>query len=119
MDDEDFNYLSRWLKKWNLRFINLQPFTPLPGTPLFEMYREQLIIPRDKYEQWDLANLVVKPSKISIRRYYYNILKLYFKLTLNPKNLQKYLQYGLMANLKLSLGVNQITWQYLKKIIKG
>jgi radical SAM superfamily enzyme YgiQ (UPF0313 family) len=118
-DDEDFNYLSRWLKKWNLRFINLQPFTPLPGTPLFEMYREQLIIPRDKYEQWDLANLVVKPSKISIRRYYYNILKLYFKLTLNPKNLQKYLQYGLMANLKLSLGVNQITWQYLKKIIKG
>jgi len=118
-DEADFNYLYRWLKKWNLRFINLQPFTPLPGTPLYEKYREQLIIPRERYEQWDLANLVVRPGKISIRRYYYNILKIYFKLTLNPQSLWKNLQYGLWANLKLSLGVSRITWQYVRKIING
>lgn len=116
-DEKDFDYLYRWLKKWNLRFINLQPFTPLPGTPLYEQYQEQLVIPRERHEQWDLANLVVKPSKISIRRYYFNILKIYFKLTLNPKSLRKNLQYGLPANLKLSLGVNRITWQYLRKIL--
>ncbi len=118
-DEADFNHLYRWLKKWDLRFINLQPFTPLPGTPLYEQFREQLIIPREKYEQWDLANLVVKPSKMSVRRYYYNILKLYFKLTLSPRNMGRYLQYGLMANLKLSLGVSRITWQYVRKILFG
>jgi radical SAM superfamily enzyme YgiQ (UPF0313 family) len=118
-DEADFNHLYRWLKKWDLRFINLQPFTPLPGTPLYEQFREQLIIPREKYEQWDLANLVVKPSKMSVRRYYYNILKLYFKLTLSPRNMGRYLQYGLMANLKLSLGVSRIAWQYVRKILFG
>jgi len=118
-DEEDFDYLYKWLKKWDLRFINLQPFTPLPGTPLYDQYKEQLIIPREQYEQWDLANLVVKPSKIPIRRYYYNILKIYFKLTLNPRSLRKNMKYGFLANLKLSLGVSRITWQYIKKIIEN
>lgn len=118
-DEGDFEHLYRWLRKRDLRFINLQPFTPLPGTPLFEQFREQLIIPRDKYEQWDLANLVVKPGKMSVRRYYYNILKLYFKLTLSPTSMLKYLKYGLMANLRLSMGVGRITWQYIKKIFSG
>jgi len=118
-DDKDFDYLYRWLKKWDLRFINLQPFTPLPGTPLFTKFQDRLILPREKYEQWDLANLVVKPNKISVRKYYYNILKVYFKLTLNPRSLGKNLKYGIMANFKLALGVSRITWQYIKKIIKG
>ncbi|KJS87222.1 MAG: radical SAM protein [Peptococcaceae bacterium BICA1-8] len=118
-DAEDFDYLYKWLKKWDLQFINLQPFTPLPGTPLYDQYKEQLIIPREKYEQWDLANLVVKPSKISIRSYYYNILKIYFKLTLKPRSLKKNMKYGLLANVKLSLGVSRIIWQYIKKIIEN
>ncbi|MGI6224978.1 MAG: B12-binding domain-containing radical SAM protein [Peptococcales bacterium] len=115
----DFEYLYQWLKKWDLRFINLQPFTPLPGTPLYDQYKDRLIIPREQYQEWDLANLVVRPSKMSVRKYYFNILKIYFKLTLNPRSLRKNLQYGLLTNLKLSLGVSRITWQYIWKIIKG
>ncbi|MCR3922896.1 MAG: cobalamin-dependent protein, partial [Firmicutes bacterium] len=68
---EDFFLLQQWLQKMKLRFINLQPFTPLPGTPVYDDYQDQLLIPRDCYQQWDLANLVVQPSNISVRRYYY------------------------------------------------
>ncbi|MFZ5943139.1 MAG: B12-binding domain-containing radical SAM protein [Bacillota bacterium] len=117
--EDDFNNLYKWLKKNNLSFVNLQPFTPLPGTPLGDQYQEQLIIPRSSFEQWDLANLVVRPTRISVRRYYYNILKLYFKLTLSPKSLKGNLKYGLVPNLKLSLGAGRIIWQYLLKIVKG
>lgn len=118
-EDQDFELLYLWLKKQKLRFINLQPFTPLPGTPLFGHYKERLIIPREKYEQWDLANLVVRPGKISVRRYYYNVLKLYFKISLNFNSLTQNLKYGIIPNLKLSLGVARITWQYMKKIYQG
>lgn len=118
-EDKDFHQLGLWLKKNNLRFINLQPFTPLPGTSLFAQYQNNLLIPRSKYEQWDLANLIVRPGKISVRRYYWNILKLYVKITLQPGNLLKNLKYGLPANLKLSSGTLRIMWQYMLKIIKG
>ncbi|HWJ02279.1 MAG TPA: B12-binding domain-containing radical SAM protein, partial [Verrucomicrobiae bacterium] len=118
-DEQDFARLYRWLKKWRLRFINLQPFTPLPGTSQFAQYEHRLIIPRARYEEWDLANLVVKPGKISARRFYYNILKVYFKTTLSFYNTLKHLSYGVIPSLKLSLGVTQITRQYLMKILKG
>lgn len=117
--DQDFERLYLWLKKQKLRFINLQPLTPLPGTPLFEQYKNSLIIPRRRHEQWDLANLAVLPGKISVRRYYYNILKLYFKITLNFNSLSRNLKYGIIPNLKLSMGVARIAWQYIKKMLRG
>lgn len=115
----NFEMLYNWLKKLDLRFINLQPFTPLPGTPLFEQYQESLIISREQYEAWDLAHLVIKPSNISIRSYYFQILKIYFRTTLSLSGVIKNLKYGLIPNLKLSWGVSKITWQYIKKIIQG
>lgn len=116
---EDFDNLGNWLKKQQLRFINLQPFTPLPGTALFDEYQDRLIIPRSQYQQWDLANLVIKPEKMSVRRYYFNIIKLYFSISLRLDSLRKNLRYGIVPNVKLSLGVARITWQYLKKCLRG
>ncbi|MFZ7101464.1 MAG: B12-binding domain-containing radical SAM protein [Peptococcaceae bacterium] len=118
-DEKDFNHLYHWLKKNKLSYINLQPFTPLPGTPLFEEYQDRLIVPRSLYEQWDLANLVVQPSRISGAGYYYHILKLYCRLTLNPRSLGKNLKYGLLPNLKLALGVSRIARQYVVKMLKA
>lgn len=119
-DRTDFKRLYRWLKAMKLRFINLQPFTPLPGTPLFAQYQEQLIVKRQDYQKWDLAHLVVKPTKLSIRAYYFEIVKLYYKITMHPKTVLTLINdYGLWQNIKLSLGASRITWQYLSKIIKG
>jgi len=117
---DDFNKLYRWIKKLNIKFINLQPFTPLPGTEPFKEYKNHLLIPRSEYEKWDLAHLVVKPTKTSVRAYYYNMLKIYYKVIMNPKNILEMIkQYGLWENIKLSLGASTITLQYIKKIIKG
>ncbi|ATW25037.1 B12-binding domain-containing radical SAM protein [Candidatus Formimonas warabiya] len=118
-DDRDFRRLYQWLKKQRLRFINLQPLTPLPGTDLYAQYRDQWLVPRARCEQWDLANLVLKPSRISPRRYYFNILKVYFLITLNGGAVGQNLKYGFYPNLKLFPGVLRITWQYVKKIMRG
>lgn len=116
----DFDQLYQWLKKLEIKFINLQPFTPLPGTAVFPKYKDKLLIDRYEFEKWDLAHLVVKPDKITIRSYYFQILRLYYKITMNPANVLKMLKkYGLAENLKLSLGTTKITLQYIEKIVKG
>ncbi len=119
-DEKRFFELKMWLKRLKLVFVNLQPFTPLPGTPLYDAYRERLIIPREEVEKWDLAHLTVKPEKMTVRRYYWNIIKLYYSVTMNSRNIYALIrQFGLWPNLKLSFGASRITMQYLRKVWKG
>lgn len=119
-DEGDFKRLYKWIRKIDIKFINLQPFTPIPGTALFDEYKDKLIVPREEYEKWDLAHLTVQPSKISIRRYYWNIIKLYYRITMNPRNVAKMIKaYGLKENIKLSVGASKITLQYLSKMLRG
>lgn len=116
----DFRHLYRWLKSLELKFVNLQPFTPIPGTELYDQYRDNLLIPREEHEKWDLAHLTVRPARLSLARYYWNIVKLYYKITMRPKSVVQMLrQYGLKENLKLSVGSARITWQYLLKIMQS
>jgi radical SAM superfamily enzyme YgiQ (UPF0313 family) len=116
----DFRHLLAWIRKLGLKFVNLQPFTPLPGTELYDSYRDRLIISRSEAEKWDLAHLSVAPGRMSIRAYYWNIIVLYYKITLRPASvLQMIRQYGLRENIKLSLGASKITWQYFKKMVRG
>lgn len=117
---EDFSALATWIKKLGLVFVNLQPLTPLRGTEMYEQYRKDFIIREDEYEKWDLAHLVVKPSKISIRKYYYYTMLLYYKITVNPKSAWYMVRkYGLHDTLKLSVGAFKVNIQYLKKLIGG
>lgn len=119
-DKKDFDNLYKWIQKLGIKFINLQPFTPLPGTEPFAAYKDDLLIPRNEYEKWDLAHLVVKPARMSIRAYYFNMIKIYYKVTMHPRNILKMIkQYGISENLKLSFGASGITWQYLIKMIKN
>ncbi len=117
---DDFRGLYNWLKKMNLIFVNLQPLTPLQGTEIYEHYQEELIVPREEFEKWDLAHLVLKPKKLTIRRYYFEMVKLYYKITIRPGNaLRLVKKYGFKEVLKLSLGSSAVTLQYLQKILRG
>ncbi|MCI5141576.1 MAG: radical SAM protein, partial [Candidatus Electrothrix sp. ATG1] len=116
----DFRHLGRWLKKMNLSFVNLQPFTPLKGTSAGAGYEDQLRIPRDKYEKWDLAHLVLRPAQISVAGYYWNIIKLYYTITFRPKSTFSLLRrFGLAENLRLFFGSSRVTFQYLSKVIRN
>lgn len=119
-DKKDFKNLGRWIKGLGLKFVNLQPLTPLPGTDIYEEYERSLIIKREDYEKWDLAHLALMPSKMSIRSYYIEIIKLYYSITMRPKNVWKMIKtYGISQVLKLSVGSSAVTFQYIKKAIKG
>lgn len=116
----DFKALLQWIKKLGLIFVNLQPLTPLRGTEMYEAYKDDFIVREDEYEKWDLAHLVVRPSKITIRQYYWYTMVLYYMVTANPKSaIYMIKKYGLHDTLKLSIGAMAVNWQYMKKLIGG
>lgn len=117
---KDFKRLYQYLKQLGVVFVNLQPFTPMPATEHFEEYRSRLIVPYAEHEKWDMAHLVVKPGRLSVRRYYFQIIKLYFMLSLSPSStFYMVRRFGLRDCLKLSRGAAKITRQYLGKMLKG
>ena len=119
-DREDFKKLKEWIKKLGITFVNLQPFTPLPGTDMYDLYKDKLIVKREEYEKWDMAHLVVRPTKISVRKYYLYTILLYYSTMVNPKkSIYMIKKYGLMDTLKLSIGAFKVNMQYLKKFLKG
>lgn len=113
---EDFVRLGDWLRGLGLIFVNLQPCTPLPGTGLFAAYRDRLSVPREAYEQWDLAHLVVAPTRMPAAEYYRQILKLYRQVTLRPSALwQLARRHGVWSNLRLLAGVMRVARQYRRR----
>ncbi|MCL1914480.1 MAG: cobalamin-dependent protein [Eubacteriaceae bacterium] len=116
----DFDRLYRFLASLGLVFVNLQPLTPMPQTTYFDQCKDSLVIPYTEHEKWDMAHLVVKPGKLSIRQYYLQITKLYCKLTMNPKSIAYMVRkYGFFKTARLGLGSTHVSVQYLKKIVRG
>ncbi|MDW7669990.1 MAG: radical SAM protein, partial [Bacillota bacterium] len=59
---KDFKDMTNWLRDLNVRFVNLQPLTPLPGTTIFDKYSSELIVKREDYYLWDMAHVVLRPE---------------------------------------------------------
>ena len=69
---------------------------------------------------WDLAHIVLKPEYMSIRQYYYQIIKTYARIVLRWDNIIKMLKkYGIKEVVKMWWGSQFVTMQYIKKIIRG
>ncbi len=116
----DFNDLTSWLTNLDVRFVNLQPLTPLPGTDIFDSYTSELLVERKNYEVWDMAHVVLKPEHMSVRKFYVQLLKAYYKVIMRPRHIIFLIKkYGLKANVKMLIGSNFVSMQYVKKVVRG
>ena len=91
----DFDNLIKWARRMKLRFITASVFTPIPGTPMFEKYKDQLTTL--DYDKWDLLHLVIKPGNMTERGFYFQLYKLYAKVAFMNKKVTdfdfQYLKY--------------------------
>lgn len=116
---EDFKELTSWLRRHEVRFVNLQPLTPMPGTDIFGRYEKDLIVDREDYEQWDMAHVVLKPEHMSIRAFYFCLLKAYYQVIMRPKHVRALIKkYGLGHNWRMLVGSSQVSGQYVRKILR-
>ena len=114
---KDFQDLRKWVKRMSIRFVNLQPLTPLPGTEIFSDYEDKLIVTREDYGKWDMAHVVLEPQHMSIKDFYKEILLSYYKIVMRPKHMVYLLRrYGFKECMKMLKGSGYVTRQYKRKI---
>jgi radical SAM domain protein len=117
---KDFKQIEDYIIGMNVSFVNLQPLTPLPGTEIYDDYKDKILVSRKDYAMWDLAHIVLEPNYMSIRQYYYQIIKTYARIVLRPDNIIKMLKkYGIKEVAKMWWGSQFVSLQYIGKIIRG
>lgn len=115
---EHFNKMTKKLIDLKIHFINIQPLTPLLKTDL-KFDESKLIIPREEYEKWDLAHVVIEPEHMSVKEFYSSILKMYDKILFRPSNLIHNLKYSPRMQIKLLKGALKVRKQYKEKILNS
>ena len=113
----DFRKAGDIMLSLGIKFVNLQPLTPLKGTGV-EVNENDLVVERCDYAKWDLAHVTIRPEKMSLQDFYHNILKLYMRIIFNPGNLLSNLKYPFSMQIKLSKGMKKVRDQYKNQIIK-
>jgi radical SAM superfamily enzyme YgiQ (UPF0313 family) len=113
---EEFDFCRDKIRSLGIHYVNLQPFTPLPGTGNL-VERDDLIIPYSDFERWDLAHVTIRPKKMSTADFYKNILQLYNSILFQPRFLFDHIKkYNLLMILKMIKGSIKVRKQYLLKI---
>jgi radical SAM superfamily enzyme YgiQ (UPF0313 family) len=118
--ERDFETLTEWLNGFEHPIVNIQPITPLPSTALYDRMHDVVHVPREEHARYDMAHLLWQPEHLSIRRYYWLILRTYYRTMLNLRG-QLYIlrRYGLNRYLRVARGMVHITGQYLTLCARG
>jgi hopanoid C-3 methylase len=93
----------------------LAPLTPFLQIPFFKLYEDRLLFARDDYEKWSFSQVVIRPSRMRLRRYYYEVLKSYLYINLWSNNLGCLVRrFGPGTVLRLARGAVHVMGRYLR-----
>jgi radical SAM superfamily enzyme YgiQ (UPF0313 family) len=84
--EKDFAELRDYLFRHRIYYCILQPLMPLPGTDIWDEWKDRVILDRDHHELWDISHLCL-PGKIPMADYYREMAKLYIRTTLDPRRI--------------------------------
>jgi hopanoid C-3 methylase len=117
---EDFNRLKRYIKKLRPQVSSLVPLNPFPGTGMYATYKDRLLFAKEDYDQWSFSLVAVRPAKLSIRRYYYEVLKanLYVNLAANDI-MYSIRKFGFLTVLRLIRGSIPFLKGYMMRMAKS
>ena len=108
---EDFVRLRRKLAELGIKFLNLQPLTPLPGTGL-EIDTGRLAVDRKDYARWDLAHVAIRPEKMLLADYYREIIRTYTAVMFRPAHIISHGKYPFGLKWRLAKGAWRVRRQY-------
>ena len=115
-DHEDFRKAGDIMISLGIKFVNLQPLTPLKGTGI-EVNDRELVIARDDFEKWDLAHVTIRPEKMTVEEFYRSILRLYLRILYYPPNLWSLLRYPIHMQWTLARGITRVIRPIKKRIM--
>jgi radical SAM superfamily enzyme YgiQ (UPF0313 family) len=115
----DFAGLAGFINQFDHPMVNVQPITPLPGTPPYDDEQGHLALRRITAERWDMAHLGFRPTALSPRAYCWELLKTYYRTSASSSQL-RYIRrrYGNRVYRRVLRVAVGITWQYVKLIVR-
>lgn len=119
-NSQDFKLLRAYIRELKPEIASISPLTPFPNLPMYKTYEDRLLFKEDDYEKWSFGQVMINPSKISLRRYYYELLKtnLYINLFTNKKT-EMLKHYGIRNISRVLLGGLKAIWKYVVLMIKA
>jgi radical SAM superfamily enzyme YgiQ (UPF0313 family) len=103
---DDWKKLWDFIEETGLYYVNISPLTPMPGTEIWPDYKDQVIVPREAHGLWDLSHVLL-PTKMPLKDFYRELLKLYAKTILNISRANKHTQRTLPS---------VWTWKYFRML---
>lgn len=118
-DKTDFKKLIKYINILKPELITFSPLVPHPLTPLYEEYKDRLIYPKEEYDKWNFGDVLIKPSKMSLKAYYWAVLKLAVRVNMNFHAL-RYIRKNipLKNSIKMTLGFKSLLGVYVKNILR-
>jgi len=112
---KDFKTFRRYIKKLKPEIATFSPLTPFPNLPIFNQYKDRLLFEVEDYEQWSFGKVAIQPSKISLRRYYFEMLKtiLFVNLFANSASYMVK-RFGFRTLFRITKGSMKVMLIYIK-----
>ncbi|ESU22643.1 hypothetical protein FEDK69T_19010 [Flavobacterium enshiense DK69] len=87
-EKKDWDRLWQFIKETKIYYVNISPATPLPGAENFQSLKSHLTVPEDAHSLFDLSHQLTT-TKMPLKQYYRELLKLYAKTLLNLNSASK------------------------------
>jgi hopanoid C-3 methylase len=112
----EWQRLQQFIDENGLYYLNISPLTPMPGTVIWDMYKDKVVVERDAHGLWDLSHTVL-PTKMPLKEYYRSLLGVYVRSCLsitraNHLTLRTRPPVWSLKYLRLWLGAFQIMLQF-------
>lgn len=116
----DFKQYRRYIRQLRPEITTMAPLTPFETLPMHRQYKDRLIIDRESYENWNFANVSIQPSKMSLRKYYWQVLMshLYVNFYMN-NTLYLIRKFGPLTLLRLLFGSIRLMKRYVGLMLKA
>jgi len=115
---EEFRACGERLRALRVKFVNLQPLTPLPGTGV-EAAPGTLLVPRSDYARWDLAHVMIRPQKLTEAEFYEELIALYLRTLYRTDVLWNHLKEPPRLLWKMAAGTFRVDRQYRRKLAEA
>ncbi|HEY8909574.1 MAG TPA: radical SAM protein [Desulfosporosinus sp.] len=117
---EDFKKLRKTVSQLKPQISSINPLTPFPTLPLYDKYKDRLLYASDDYKSWSFGQVMIRPSKLSLRGYYYELLltNMYVNLVVNRES-EMLKRYGLRRILGMAVGSTRTLLKYCRLMINA
>lgn len=116
----DFRLFRNYIKKLKPQITSISPLTPFPNLPMYEKYKESLLYTADDFEKWSFGQVMIMPSEISLRAYYWELLKtnLFVNLLVN-KNTEMIKKFGFKNIFRILAGSLKAVKKYIMLMMES